>query len=123
MAKYDQFIVFLYTPNLPATAQFYESVLELPLALDQGNCRIYKVSETGYLGFCDRTNTSHQPEGVILTLVTSDVDIYYHRLLSLGAECTKTPTPNPKYGIYHCFFKDPNGYIIEIQRFNTPLDQ
>ncbi|OQY24133.1 MAG: hypothetical protein DRJ03_06405 [Chloroflexi bacterium] len=24
---------------------------------------------------------------------------------------------NPRYNIYHCFLRDPNGYLIEIQRF------
>lgn len=27
---------------------------------------------------------------------------------------------NPRYAIYHCFLRDPSGYLIEIQRFEDP---
>jgi catechol 2,3-dioxygenase-like lactoylglutathione lyase family enzyme len=37
----DQQITFLYTRDLAATAQFYEGILGLKIALDQGDCRIY----------------------------------------------------------------------------------
>ena len=36
----DQQVTFLYTIDLEATAVFYETILELPLILDQGACRI-----------------------------------------------------------------------------------
>jgi catechol 2,3-dioxygenase-like lactoylglutathione lyase family enzyme len=29
----------------------------------------------------------------------------------------KPPAHNPRYGIYHCFLHDPNGYLVEIQSF------
>jgi hypothetical protein len=29
------------------------------------------------------------------------------------------PRANPKYKIYHCFLRDPDGYQIEIQRFDN----
>jgi catechol 2,3-dioxygenase-like lactoylglutathione lyase family enzyme len=78
----DQQITFLYTRDLAATARFYEEVLGLPLALDQGDCRIYRVSDDGYLGFCQRSGAPEQPtsansveqSGLILTIVTSEVD-------------------------------------------------
>ena len=40
----DQQVTFLLTEDLAATAHFYEEVLQLPLVLDQGSCRIYRVS-------------------------------------------------------------------------------
>jgi len=39
----DQQITFLYTRDLATTAQFYEEILGLRLALDQGDCRIYRA--------------------------------------------------------------------------------
>ncbi|HEY9804664.1 MAG TPA: VOC family protein, partial [Leptolyngbyaceae cyanobacterium] len=56
--------------------------------------------------------------GVIFTLVTQQVDEWYEYLKKLGVEFEKPPTLNEKYNIYHCFLRDPNGYLIEIQRFN-----
>ncbi|HRQ39548.1 MAG TPA: hypothetical protein PLD25_16700 [Chloroflexota bacterium] len=36
----EQQVTFLVTTDLAATAVFYETILQLPLALDQGVCRI-----------------------------------------------------------------------------------
>ena len=30
------------------------------------------------------------------------------------------PSANAEYNIYHCFLRDPDGYQIEIQRFDSP---
>ena len=39
---------------------------------------------------------------------------FYEEVLGLP------PALNPEYGIYHCFLRDPNGYLVEIQRFLDP---
>jgi catechol 2,3-dioxygenase-like lactoylglutathione lyase family enzyme len=117
----DQQITFLYTRDLETTARFYEEVLGLPLALDQGACRIYRVSGDGYLGFCRRAEAVEQPSGalpgVIFTIVTDEVDEWYDFLCQRGVVFEKPPAVNPQCNIYHCFLRDPNGYLIEIQRF------
>jgi catechol 2,3-dioxygenase-like lactoylglutathione lyase family enzyme len=114
----NQQITFLNTRDLSATARFYEDVMGLDLIVDQGDCRIYRASPDGYLGFCQRQAAPEEPLGVILTLVTPEVDAWYRFLLERGVSFEKPPTLNPKYEIYHCFLRDPNGYLIEIQTFN-----
>lgn len=118
-------ITFLFTPDLARTAQFYEEVLGLPLKLDQGSCRIYEVSGDSYLGFCQRDGSSkvgaESTGQVIVTLVTPDVDGWHQHLSALGVEFDKAPTVNPAFNIYHCFLRDPTGYLIEIQRFLHPF--
>jgi catechol 2,3-dioxygenase-like lactoylglutathione lyase family enzyme len=116
----SQQITFLYTHDLAQTARFYEEVLELPLALDQGACRIYRVSSDGYLGFCQSVNAPELPTGIIITLVSPDVDNWHCYLHDRDVEFEKPPEVNPKYDIYHCFLRDPNGYLIEIQQFLDP---
>ena len=116
----DQQITFLYTRDLEATARFYEDIVGLPLALDQGDCRIYHVTDDAYLGFCRRTGAPERPNGVILTLATQEVDRWYRHLSAQGVTFEKPPTLNQEYNIYHCFLRDPNGYLIEIQRFRDP---
>jgi len=32
------------------------------------------------------------------------------------------PRLNEKYQIYHFYLKDPDGHIIEVQRFEEPLE-
>lgn len=120
----DSSITFFYTHDLDTSAQFYEDVLELELWLDQGSCRIYRVSGDSYLGLCHRGRTTFSTDkqsNVIFTLVTQQVDEWFNYLQQRGVEFEKPPSLNEKYNIYHCFLRDPNGYLIEIQRFeNTP---
>jgi catechol 2,3-dioxygenase-like lactoylglutathione lyase family enzyme len=119
---FDQQVTFLYTGDLQATARFYETTLGLPLALDQGGCRIYGVAENAFLGFCSHSSAGQRNDttGVVLTLVSDEVDRWYERLRKQGVAFEKPPAHNPTYNIYHCFLRDPNGYLIEIQRFLDP---
>lgn len=116
---FESQITFLGTQDLGATAEFYEHALGLPLVLDQGRCRIYRVAEGAYLGFCKREQVQ-ATEGVIVTLVAADVDGWCDKLREHGVKIEKEPACNPEYQIYHCFLRDPNGYLVEIQRFEDP---
>ena len=116
----EQQVTFLYTADLGKTAVFYETILELPLILDQGACRIYEIGGGAFLGFCQHLTSGDGVAGVILTLVSSDVDGWYAFLQGKGVAFEKPPQHNPKFNIYHCFLRDPNGYLIEIQRFDDP---
>lgn len=118
----DQQITFLYTRDLAATARFYEEVMGLALVVDQGSCRIYRVTRDAYVGFCQREDApdaafNRQQRAVIFTLVTQDVDGWYAHLRKHPVTFEKTPALNEQYGIYHLFLRDPNGYLLEIQRF------
>ncbi len=116
----DQQVTFLYTRNLVKTARFYEEVMGLSLVLDQGSCRIYRVSSDGFLGFCRRDTAPEVPQGIIFTFATREVDAWYRYLQEQGVDFEKPPAHNPDYNIYHCFLRDPNGYLLEIQEFRNP---
>lgn len=113
----DQQVTFIYTRDLEQTANFYQEILNLPLALDQGSCRIFRVSQTAFLGCCYSETAPGTPEGIILTLVTREVDEWYQYLQKKGVQFEQPPAHNPKFNIYHCFLRDPNGYLLEIQEF------
>lgn len=117
----QQQITFFMVKDLGATADFYERVVGLSLAVDQGSCRIYRVVDHAYIGFCERPEAADSTRNVILTLVTPDVDAWYERLRALGAPIDNPPLINPRYRIYHCFVRDPDGYLVEIQRFLDPV--
>ena len=119
--KIESRITFLYTNDLQATSNFYENILGFQLALDQGLCHIYQVCVNGFLGFCAKNGVgSNNKEDIIFTLVTPDVDAWYEHLKRCDVVVEKKPQYNPKFQIYHTFFRDPNGYLIEIQRFEDP---
>ena len=115
---FDGYLTFGFTRDLDATARFYEGILGLPLALDQGSCRIWKACAGGYIGFCDREQPER--EGVILTLLSDDVEGWQTRLEAHGVAIEKPAQENATYGIVHLFCRDPNGYLVEIQRFLDP---
>ncbi len=118
-----QQITFLYTNNLAESTHFYEEILGLKLWLDQGSCRIYQVSANSCIGICQVSETAKgkisagEQNNVVFTLVTPQVDEWYTHLQLHGIKFEKAPEHNPYYHIYHCFLRDPNGYLIEIQHF------
>ena len=113
----DQQITFLYTPDFLETTMFYENIMGFELVLDQKTCRIYRTSPNAFLGICERSNIEIDPGNVIFTIVTAEVDAWYKFLSDKGVTFEKPPSFTPQYKIYHCFMRDPNGYLIEIQRF------
>jgi len=118
---FDQQVTFLYVSDLDASTAFYGDTLSLPMVLDQGGCRIFQASQNGFIGICmctkERPST---PDGLIVTLVTDDVDGWFERLAAKGVQFVKPPTENAEYRIYHCFLRDPDSHQIEIQRFEDP---
>ena len=118
---FDQQVTFIYASDLETSTQFYNSVLRLEQVLDQGACRIFRVSQDGFVGICQcREGTSPVTDGVIVTFVHEDVDGWYETLVSSGQTIEKPPALNPDFNIYHFFLRDPDGYLLEIQRFCDP---
>lgn len=119
----EQQITFLYTRDLPGTVTFYEDVLGLAVALDQGSCVIFHVVGDCYVGFCERGDapaTPVPPDRVVFTIVTEKVDLWHQVLSNKGVPFESLPKLKPEFNIYHCTFRDPNGYLIEIQKFLGP---
>ena len=118
--SFQQQVTFLYTRDLEKSTAFYRDTLGLPLVLDQGTCRIYQVCPNGFIGLCQNPDAPEHPQGIIFTMVAEDVDGWYARLQERHIPVEKPPALYPKYNIYHLFVRDPNGYLIEIQRFLDP---
>ncbi len=116
--SFDSQITFLYVADLDRSGHFYGEVLGLELARDQGACRIYRTGSDSYVGVCDHRPSD--PGGMILTLVSDDVDGWAQRLVDAGFE-VDGPDANERFALYHCFVRDPDGHLVEIQRFDQPL--
>lgn len=118
---FEQQVTFLCTADLDRSAAFYGEMLALPLALDQGGCQIFRVSNDSFLGVCQCADgASVKPDSVIVTLVSHDVDGWYQRLTAKGITLDAAPKKNDKFNIYHFFLRDPDGYLLEIQQFLDP---
>lgn len=112
--------------DLVASRAFYENALGLELVRDQGACLIFRVAVGGYLGICQSGyDGSEAPlatdERWIETIVVDDVEAMHRRLSDHAVEVDGPPRHNPRFGITQFFARDPDGYRIEVQRFDEPL--
>jgi len=121
-------VTFLPTADLDAVDAFYGGLLGLPLVRDQDVCRIYRVSRGSgapdggaYWGFCDRGYAVPADVRVVLTLLVDDVEAAYRELLARGASPEGPPAHHERYAVTSFFVRDPNGYLVEYQRFDVPV--
>jgi len=117
MADITELITFLFVADLEVSHDFYSEILGLELTVDQGDCRIYRVTATAFLGICDRSDRV-RGDGVIVTLVTDSVDEMHERLVAAGAVVESEPKQSEEYRVRHAFYRDPDGHLVEVQRFD-----
>ncbi len=117
----SQQVTWVYTDDLPGTARFYGETIGLEQVLDQGGCRIYKTSATSFLGVCQvRPGRFVEPKGVVITMVTRDVDEWHAFLKARSVTILEPPAYHPSFDVYCFFAADPNGYKLEFQAFRDP---
>ncbi|MDZ7706984.1 MAG: VOC family protein [Trueperaceae bacterium] len=119
-------IAFRPVADLAASRDFYHRDLGLELTRDQGACLIFRVGDGGYLGLCQagydgRDGTLPVDDRLITTLLVDDVEAVHERLLRLGVDVDGPPRRNERFGITQFFARDPDGYRVEVQRFDEPL--
>ncbi len=118
----SQQVTWVYTDDLPGTARFYGETIGLEQVLDQGSCRIYKTAATSFLGVCQvRPGRFVEPKGVVITMVTKDVDEWHAFLKARGVTILDAPAYHPSFDVYCFFAADPNGYKLEFQAFRNPV--
>jgi catechol 2,3-dioxygenase-like lactoylglutathione lyase family enzyme len=113
-------IVFTYTDDLPASSRFFREILELDFVVDQGQCHIFRMSPTSYIGVCSIPGRPRATVGVTITIVTPDVDGWHNFLTAKGLVYDVAPRTSERFQVYSSLFIDPNGYRIEIQNFLDP---
>jgi catechol 2,3-dioxygenase-like lactoylglutathione lyase family enzyme len=112
-------ITFFYYRDLPAAARFYEDVLGLPLAIDQGWCRIYRLCPGAHVGLVDEArgmHRAHPVKPVQLCLRMADVDAWHAYARAQALTNLSEVFENDALGIRAFVFDDPEGYQIEIQQ-------
>jgi catechol 2,3-dioxygenase-like lactoylglutathione lyase family enzyme len=114
----NQSIVFTYTDDLEIGAAFFSDVLELDLVVDQGACRIFRLTKSSFIGVCSIPGRPSNNAAVTITIVTDQVDEWHRYLIAKGVVYENPPSHSPEFGVYSSLFTSPDGYRIEIQRFD-----
>lgn len=111
-------ITFLYFRDLGRACGFYERVLGLRLAIDQGWSRIYRLTGAAHLGLVDETRGMHRaadPKPVQICLRVGEVDRWHAWVASQDVAGLTDPRDNTALGIRAFVFNDPEGHQIEVQ--------
>ena len=94
------------------------NVIGLEKVFASEKARIFSAVR-GHFGFMEYADKKAATGRLCLSLncrSEENVDMYYDRIISLGA----TPLEVPKYHatepVYSFFVKDPNGYLVEFQK-------
>ena len=116
-------ITFFYYRDLPAAMQFYEDILGLPLAIDQGWCKIYEICAGAHVGLVDEAkgmNKWQAVKPVQLCIRVPDVDAWYAYATEEQLDGLSDLFIADEIGIRAFVFNDPEGYQIEIQTATRP---
>jgi predicted enzyme related to lactoylglutathione lyase len=111
-------ITFLYYRDLPAAMRFYEDFLGLPLVIDQGWSKIYRICPGAHVGLVDETRGMNKwaaVKPVQLCIRVLDVDAWYAYAKAKSLSGLSKLFENDALGIRAFVFNDPEGYQIEIQ--------
>ena len=113
-------ITFIYTRNMAKAVAFYEGILGLALVqVQEGGCRIYRLAGGAFLGVCrEREGRESNQQGLVICMVAQDVEGWHETLLKSGIRIEVPPTYSPVFRVFHIFFRDPDGHLLEIQRFD-----
>ena len=113
-------ITFLYYEDLKRAAKFYGEVMGFELTTDQKWTKIFRVAENAYVGCVDGNVGYHKPsptKPVMLTVVVDDPDAWYEHFKAHGVETLNEPHDDTELNLRIFLLEDPEGYVIEIQKF------
>ncbi|MHA2253063.1 MAG: VOC family protein [Candidatus Kariarchaeaceae archaeon] len=116
--KVEKLITFIYYKDLQQGIDFYENFLGFPMEIDQGFCKIYRMSEAGYVGIVDEVKGMHkwhEIKPVQICLRVPDVQAFYEYCQQAKVDGLSEMFVNEDLKIKAFVFNDPAGYQIEIQ--------
>lgn len=111
-------ITFQYYRDLPAAMTFYEEVMGLELAIDQGWSKIYRIADKAHIGLVDEARGMQdwaEKKTCQICLRVPDVDAWHAWIATRDVTGLTAPRDGEELGIRAFVFLDPEGYQIEIQ--------
>ena len=116
-------ITFLYYRDLARAETFYRDVLGLPLAIDQGFAKIFRLADGAHVGLVDEArgmNDWQEAKCVQLCLRVPDVEAWHAWAQDAGLNELSRLFVNETIGIRAFVFRDPEGSQIEVQSATRP---
>jgi len=113
-------LVFFYYPDLVEAERFYGEVLGLEKVLDYGFARIFRISQSTYIGLVDEERGMHkpgEPKTVTLSFVTDQIDGWYDYLVAQGVPMRGPLKDATRHATRGFVAYDPAGYFLEFERF------
>jgi lactoylglutathione lyase len=111
-------ITFFYYRDLAAAMAFYEDIMGLTLAIDQGWCKIYEICPGAHVGLVDEAkgmNKWAEVKPVQLCIRVADVDAWFAYASDRTLNDLSKLFVNDALGIRAFVFSDHEGYQIEMQ--------
>lgn len=115
-------ITWLYYKDLLAMQGFVENTLGLELVADQGWTKIYRATDTGFIGLVDERRGMHkytEEKGVTVSFIIEDLDGWYNYVQEKKPfelrEGAFELGPGGRYKAFVGF--DPEGYFLEFDKF------
>lgn len=117
-------LTFFYYKDLDKAAEFYEKIMGFELVQDQQWAKIFKVQENSYMGCVDGNVGYHKysdTKPVMLTVIVDDPDAWYEHFKENNIETLNEPHDDKELNLRIFLLEDPEGYVIEIQKFYEPI--
>lgn len=114
--------LFLYYRDLQKAADFYTKTLGLELVADYTMAKILRITSDSYLILVDAKkgmHTAEEPKTVALAFITDQLDEWYAYLKTTGVKIKYDYNLKPNRPHDGFVIHDPEGYLLEFERFNT----
>ena len=120
----DGLMTFFYYKDMAMAEEFYEKIMGFELVQDQKWAKIFKVADNAFMGCVDGNIGYHKydpTKPVMLTVIVDDPDAWYEHFMENGVETLNKPHDDVELNMRIFLLHDPEGYVIEIQKFNDPF--
>jgi catechol 2,3-dioxygenase-like lactoylglutathione lyase family enzyme len=120
-------ITWLYYKDMVAMENFYQEVMGLTRVADQGWAKIYRGSESGYVGLVDERRGMHsftEKKAVNVSFIMDNLDGWFKYVKGNNSftlrEDSVSTGPESKYRAFVGY--DPEGYYFEFDTFHEHAD-
>ncbi|MDX1404779.1 MAG: VOC family protein [Woeseiaceae bacterium] len=114
--------VFFYYRDLDAATSFYRQVLGLRLVAEYGTANILQVAPKSFITLVDEKSGMHSaddPKTTAIALVTDQLDEWWEYIRTQEVDMRSTEYDPVAGRPHHGFVAiDPEGYLLEFERFN-----